>query len=180
MDIEVLSWNDIYRHSIKLAEKMLDENYIPDVVVGVMRGGWVPARIVIDLLDVKTLATLEIKFYKGIGETREKPVITQPLVVNVRDKNVLVVDDVVDTGKSMSVAVDAIRLYGPKKIKTASIALKPWSIFSPDYYSYVTSSWIVFPWEVRETLQLILKKPEGMRELENVARKITELSLIHI
>ena len=64
----VLTWNDIAKLSIKLARKIIESNFTPDAIVGVMRGGWVVAKIVEDLLGVSELGSLEIKFYKGIGE----------------------------------------------------------------------------------------------------------------
>lgn len=152
-----LSWKDIEEASIAIAEKITYSGFSPQVIVGVLRGGWIPARILSDLLDVREVGALEIKFYKGIEERSERPVITQPLVCDVKDKNVLIVDDVADTGKSLQVALGAVSLYGPKQIKSASLYVKPWSVIVPDFYYAQTDKWIIFPWEKRETIQTLVE-----------------------
>ncbi|MGC9115649.1 MAG: phosphoribosyltransferase [Fervidicoccaceae archaeon] len=152
-----LSWKDIEEASITIAEKIGFSGFNPQVIVGVLRGGWIPARILSDLLDIKEVGALEIKFYRGIEERSERPVITQPLVRDVKDKNVLIVDDVADTGKSLQVALGAVSLYGPKQIKSVSLYVKPWSVIVPDFYYAQTDKWIIFPWEKRETVQTLVE-----------------------
>jgi len=152
-----LSWNEIEEASLTIAEKIVSSGFTPQVIVGVLRGGWIPARMLSDLLDVKEVGALEIKFYRGIEERSERPVITQPLVCDVKDKNVLIVDDVADTGKSLQVALGAVSLYGPKLIKTVSLYTKPWSVIVPDFYYAQTDKWIIFPWEMRETVQTLVE-----------------------
>jgi len=152
-----LSWNEIEEASLTIAEKIVSSGFTPQVIVGVLRGGWIPARMLSDLLDVKEVGALEIKFYRGVEERSERPVITQPLVCDVKDKNVLIVDDVADTGKSLQVALGAVNLYGPKLIKTASLYTKPWSVIVPDFYYAQTDKWIIFPWEMRETVQTLVE-----------------------
>lgn len=179
-----LTWDDVQQLSYKVCDQILKENFKPDVIVGVMRGGWIPARIVLDILDVETLAALEIKFYKGIGEVKERPILTQPLIVNIRDKKVLIVDDVVDTGKSLSIAVETLKLYGPQQIKTAALVVKPWSIINPDFYALKTDAWVIFPWEIRETVKEILKSlnisVKEVKSIKKIANLISEQTGIKI
>jgi hypoxanthine phosphoribosyltransferase len=152
-----LSWKDIEEASISVAEKISASGFTPQVIIGVLRGGWIPARILSDLLNLSDVGAIEIKFYKGIEERSERPVITQPLVCDVKDKSVLIVDDVADTGKSLQVALGAVSLYGPKQIKSVSLYVKPWSVIIPDFYYAQTDKWIVFPWEKRETIQTLVE-----------------------
>lgn len=178
VEFEVLSWNEIHKLTLILAKKIVESGYMPDVIIGIMRGGWIPARILLDYLNIPILATIEIKFYKGIGETRERPIIIHPLVVDIRNKRVLIVDDVVDTGKSMSIAIEMAKLGGAYSIKTAALVVKPWSVLEPDYYAMKSDKWIVFPWEIRETIENILEleKEEITRDnIEYLSRKYSTL-----
>ena len=178
VELEILSWKDIHRLTLILARKIIESEYRPDVIIGIMRGGWIPARILLDYLNIPTLATLEIKFYKGLGETRERPIIVHPLVVDILNKNVLIVDDVVDTGKSMSIAMEMAKLGGAHSVKTAALVVKPWSILEPDYYAMKSDKWIVFPWEIRETIENMLKaKGEEVTEenIEELSKKYSAL-----
>ena len=56
----------------------------------------------------------------------------------------LLVDDISDTGNAFLSALD--KLYGIK-ISTASLYVKPKTLYVPQYYAFETSEWIVFPWE---------------------------------
>ncbi|MCD6323859.1 MAG: phosphoribosyltransferase [Desulfurococcales archaeon] len=184
MEFLTPSWDDIHLYSAKLALKVL-EDYRPDIIIGVLRGGYIVARIVADIMGVKDLGVVEVKFYKGVGETAEKPVITQPLVADVKDKNVLIVDDVVDSGRTLQIVTEQTRLRGAKNLKSASIYYKPRSIARPDYFIVETSKWILFPWEAAEFLEDMgvymdlekatqLIRDSGIKVREDVARTLLE------
>ena len=149
--LHYVSWEDVERASDAVASMIDSDGWRPDVVVGILRGGIVPARLIADRLGVEDLAVVEVKLYRGVGVRREKPYIRQPLVVDVLDKKVLVVDDVSDTGLTLQVAVNAISMHGPTSIRTAALYVKPWTKFVPDYYAAQTDKWVVFPWEKEET-----------------------------
>jgi len=88
-----------------------------------------------------------------VQNRREKPVILQPLLIDIRDKSVLVVDNVADTGKPIQVAVNAVSLHGARIVRTATIYVKPWSLVKPDFFHDTTEKWIIFPWEQREVIE---------------------------
>ncbi|AEM39615.1 phosphoribosyltransferase [Pyrolobus fumarii 1A] len=146
------SWSEIEELCMEIAEDVLRDGYKPDIVVGVLRGGIIPAKIVADYIGVKRIATVEVKFYAGIGATREEPVITQPLIENVRGQRILLVDDVADTGKTLAHVASFLNYYGPSEVRTATVYVKPWSMVKPDYYGEETDAWIIFPWERLEML----------------------------
>jgi hypoxanthine phosphoribosyltransferase/molybdopterin converting factor small subunit len=150
IELQYVTWDEVDKYSQLVASKIMKDGYKPDVIIGIMRGGIVPARIIADFLGVRDLGIIEVMFYQRPGETRHKPVIRQPLTLDISEKNVLIVDDVSDTGKSLQVALSAINLYGPDQIKTATLFIKPWSTFIPDYYGASSTKWIVFPWEKHE------------------------------
>ncbi|MEM3715938.1 MAG: phosphoribosyltransferase [Candidatus Bathyarchaeia archaeon] len=158
IEFEAPSWDEIYELLLSLADMIKRDSFKPDLIVGISRGGWPPARVMSDLLGNVELASVRVEFYRGVAETGDEPAITQPLPVSVEGKNVLVVDDVADTGRSLKVACSHIMERGAKTVKTATIYYKPWSIFTPDYYVRVTKRWIVFPWERRETVKNLIEK----------------------
>src|SRR5262249_27927239 len=132
--------------------------YKPEVIVGVSRGGWPPARIMSDLLENSNIANMKVEFYKDIGVSSERPRITQPVTSQVVGKRVLVVDDVADSGRSLKVVANHLRRKGAKELKVSTIYFKPHSIFRPDFYSRTTRKWIIFPWERLEAVRLIVKR----------------------
>jgi len=141
-----------------LAQQIRKDHYKPDIIVGVSRGGWPPARVMSDLLQNPNLANMKVEFYKDIGVRNKKPRITQPVTMEVVGKRALVVDDVSDTGHSLRIVANHLRRKPVKELRVCTIYMKPQSIFRPDYYARTTRKWIIFPWERLEAVHLVSKR----------------------
>ena len=163
---EILSWNQVYILLLKIAEAVKKSKYEPDIIVGVSRGGWIPARIMVDLLENPKLANVSTEYYLGVAETRQEPSITQPISISVEDKKVLVVDDVADTGESLKLVKAHLKEQGACEIRIATIYYKEWSVTVPQYYAKQTCLWIIFPWEQKEAVRKVVEKfgAEGITE----------------
>lgn len=158
VEFEVPTWDQIYNMLLNLADKVREDRFYPDVIVGICRGGWLPARVMSDLLERPELANVRVEFYLGVAETKTEPVITQPVSASMTDKKVLIMDDVADTGKSLRLVKDHVENQSAQSAKIATIYFKPWSETVPDYYEKKTTCWIVFPWERKETVRNLVKK----------------------
>jgi hypothetical protein len=160
----------MYSVLLSLARKILRSGFVPDVIVGVSRGGWIPARVLCNLLSAPVLANIGVEFYSGVGERKRQPRLTQPLSAAMSGKKVLVVDEVADTGKSLKLVKDQVLKEGAKEVRTVTMYTKPWSVVEPNYNEKKTSCWIVFPWETKETIQSIAtgSKWEKRKELDNL------------
>ena len=142
------SWNEIYESSLTLAARIRAIEKVPfETLVGVSRGGLVLCRILSDLLDIQDIRILKCEYYTDVGETRKKPLISQELQGDLKGKNVLVVDDVADSGKSLVAIMDYLKQKNPSRIRVVTIYMKPNSSKIPDYFAKRTTSWIIFPWE---------------------------------
>lgn len=178
LEFEIPSWDQIYGSLLKLAETVRKSGFEADLIVGVSRGGWIPARIMSDLLGNINLANVTAEFYVGVAETRQEPSITQPVSASVDSKKVLVVDDLADTGKSLKLVTAHMKSRGAAEVKIATIYYKPWSITVPDYYEKETRRWIVFPWEQKETVRKIVEKFIGAgRTVEEAKEKLISSGL---
>ncbi|MEQ9715673.1 MAG: phosphoribosyltransferase [Candidatus Asgardarchaeia archaeon] len=152
-----LSWDEAYEMAIKLSEKIRASNFVPDVIIGISRGGLVVARMLSDLLDVDSVGSVRIRFYRQVGKTMDKPIVSQPVNIRIENKRVLLCDDVSDTGVSLKAAYEHLLERKPEIIKTATLHYKPRTIFVPDYHVAVTSKWIIYPWERRETINDLIR-----------------------
>ena len=178
LEFEIPSWTTIYRLVHKLVDDIQRSKFNPDIIVGISRGGWIPARIISDLLENRHLANVSVEFYMQLGETKCEPIITQPVSVSVRNKKILLVDDVADTGKSLKLVYSHLKRKGASEIKIASVYFKPWSIVIPDYYNKETQLWIIFPWEIQETIRKIIEKFKGQKTtINDVKNKLIQLGL---
>ncbi len=170
------SWNDIQNLCKILAEKIKRSGFKPDVIVAIARGGWVPARILCDLLNVKELYSVKTEHWGIVATPDEKARITQPLNVNLEGKNVLVVDDVADTGETIELVAEHVRGFKPKEVKTAVIDYKKTtSKFVPDFYASEMKEWrwIVYPWSLLEDVRDLIKKI-GIKDVKKAVEVLKE------
>ncbi|MBN1784306.1 MAG: phosphoribosyltransferase [Candidatus Bathyarchaeota archaeon] len=178
LEFEIPSWNQIYTLLLKIAEAVKKSKYEPDIIVGVSRGGWIPARIMVDLLENPKLANVATEYYLGVADTKQEPTITQPISISVEDKKVLVVDDVADTGESLKLVNTHLKEHGASEIRIATIYYKQWSVTVPQYYAKETCLWIIFPWEQKEAVKKVVEKfgAEGITE-EDAKEKLISSGL---
>lgn len=149
--LEYVSWRKLHLILGELALRVLSDGFKPDIIYAVVKGGLIPARILADFLSVETIGFIGVSFYKRIGEHTAKPELTLPPTVNVRGQDVLIVDDVVESGRTLQLVIEELSRYGAGKIRSLALYVKPWRTYTPDYYYESTTNWLVFPWEIVET-----------------------------
>jgi hypoxanthine phosphoribosyltransferase len=147
----------------------------PDIVVGIARGGWIPARILSDVLYANTLQNIRIEYYTAVGEKGKNPRITQPLSGSLSGKKVLLVDEVADTGDSLETAIDHVKKLGASEVRSAVLHYKPTSCVVPDFYMVETTCWTVYPWENRESIIALVKffkEEDGSMTLDEIRDRL--------
>lgn len=149
---EYYSWDALGQDIFVLAKQILDSGKEFDRVVALAKGGLTFSRSLMDFLNVKNVSSIQIEFYSGINATQNLPIITQSLPVDIRNERVLIYDDLVDSGKTMELAKTYLQQHGPKSLQVATLIMKPHSVVRPDFFVKETSSWVIFPNEVRETI----------------------------
>ena len=180
LEFQVLSWDDIITMTLKLGELIKKSNYVPDILIGIARGGLIPLRILSDFFNNPNIAIVNVKLYKDIGEIGEKVEFIQKVEIDIENLKVLLVDDVADTGLTLKAVRDyLLREKNAGMLKIATLHYKPWSIIEPDYYVEKVEKWIVYPWEYVESLKSISEKIEkgflkGV-ERDNAERAILEI-----
>ncbi len=157
MDYLILSWQDVYNLTLQLSERIVSSGFVPDVIIGIARGGWIPARILSDVLYASSLQNIRIEYYTDVGARGKEPQITQPLTGSMEKKNVLLVDEVSDTGDTLHHAIEHVKSLGAASVRSAVLHYKPNSIVKPDYFMVETASWTVYPWEHRESIIALVK-----------------------
>jgi hypoxanthine phosphoribosyltransferase len=174
---EIPTWNQIYYMLLHQAQKIQTDHYKPDIIIGVARGGIVPSRILSDLLETKELATIQIEYYDGINRTKQEPILKQCLSTPLTGKETLLVDDISDSGSSLQLAKKHLQQQGAKEIKISTLYVKSATITKPDYYEKLTSNWIVFPWDAKETVRKIIEKQMSKRVTSKEIAKLVKAGL---
>lgn len=151
---ELLSWARCQRLSRVLAAKVRQSGFRPEIIVAIGRGGWMPGRVLSDLLGVMDLTEFKVEHYRGARRAPEAHV-RYPLAAPVVGRRVLLVDDVSDTGDTYRVALAHLCAHGePAQVLTAALHHKTVSTFTPDVYAarVVRWRWLIYPWAVAEDL----------------------------
>lgn len=177
IEYEVPTWNQIYDMLVDQAESIRQVGFKPDIIVGISRGGLVPCRILTDLLESPQVVTIRIEFYVGIAQRSLQPILKQPLTVSVEGKKVLLVDDISDSGQSLLLAKEHLFEKGAVEVKIATLYARTNTRVKPDFVEKETNSWIVFPWEIKETLRKIFLKQEGKRAANQEITKLIKAGL---
>jgi hypoxanthine phosphoribosyltransferase len=171
----VLDFEDISNYAYQTATKIKRSEWRPDVIVGIARGGWVHARIACDLLGIKDLFSVKVDHW-GVTATKDgKAKLTVPLTGDVKGKKVLVVDDITDTGESLTMAVEHVKEKGASEVKSATLMHIAGSKFVPDYFGVeIAWAWEIWPWNFYEDLTALITKVfegEGVKEMSTAELK---------
>ena len=167
-----VSWAEAYRLARALAHKIVESGFKPDIIIGISRGGLVPARMICDFLLQDELIPTQTEHW-GVASKHETARIkySLPKEADISGKNVLVVDDVADTGDSISLIMDYLEQKEPIEIRTAVLHYKTSSTVIPDYWGEKLEdwNWIIYPWAFYEDLagfvQKLLDKPSTNEEI---------------
>lgn len=156
---EFISWNQFLALSKKLVLKIKDSGFKPDMIVAIGRGGYTPARILSDYMDINNLTSFKIEHYHSAMKSPEV-IVKYPLAAEIDDLNILLVDDVSDTGDTYTVALNHLAEKGnAKQIKTVALHHKVVSSYKPDFYVQEIKEWrwIIYPWAVYEDVSGFIK-----------------------
>ncbi|MCS7093203.1 MAG: phosphoribosyltransferase family protein [Patescibacteria group bacterium] len=155
MRFKKISWRQFYRDSLILGERIIESKISLDRIIAISRGGLVAARILSDFLDLP-ISNISISSYTDLKQLKE-PKIIEISNFNWQRQMLLVVDEISDTGKTFQRAVDYLQKKNPKKIFTACPYVKPKTKHVPDFFVKKIDAWVVFPYDLRETYQALMK-----------------------
>jgi uncharacterized protein len=173
------SWPEVERWADLVAAKVRAADALPETIVGLTRGGWVPARLLGDRLGVRRLVALRVQHW-GVTAARDGQArLTEGLSGDIRGEAVLVVDDITDTGESLRLASEHARSAGPRVLETAALVHIAHAKFVPTYHAEEIPRdawvWVVFPWNYWEDLTtLAARASEIAPGVEGVGRTLRE------
>ena len=144
---ENLSWQRFGEASRELATSIAADEFEPDLILSIARGGLFLAGSLGYALAVKNLYVMNVEFYDGVGTTLDMPVMLPPVpsAVDFSAKRVLIADDVADSGRTMELVYAFIKDH-VDDVRTVVIYEKPRSLIKCDYVWKRTDLWINFPW----------------------------------
>jgi hypoxanthine phosphoribosyltransferase len=144
---EVLTWEGFGEATRALAQDIAASGFRPDIVLAVARGGLTVAGALAYALSVKNCFAMNVEFYTGVDQRLEVPVVLPPTLdlLDIRGLDVLIADDVADTGKTLELVSATITPH-VREARAAVLYQKPRSIIASEYVWRHTDLWINFPW----------------------------------
>jgi len=175
----ITDWEYIYGLCRDVADDVKAAEFEPDVVVALARGGWFGGRCLCDFLGLDDLASLKVEHYVGTAAKGEEAQVKYPLADGaVEGKDVLVVDDIADTGQSIETAAECVRDRDPSSVRTATLQLLQTSDHEPEFVGERLDewTWVVYPWNfVEDMVELIagvMEKSDQRAHTEDDIRQL--------
>jgi hypoxanthine phosphoribosyltransferase len=166
----ITNWEYIYGLCRDVSDQVKHDSFDPDVVVALARGGWFAGRCICDFLGMDDLTSLKMEHYVGTAEKSTEPEVRYPMPEgSVAGKDVLIIDDIADTGGSIERAEEYVTDRDAGEVRTATLQLLQTSEFEPDYIGERLDewAWIVYPWnfieDMIDIISGVMDKADGDR-----------------
>lgn len=171
----LVSWHTVHTLSRALAHAVAAAGFRPDIVVAIGRGGYVPARLVCDFLHLEQLTGIKVEHYFATRKQAEVK-IRYPLNADVGGLDVLIVDDVNDSGDTLDAVLRYLEGFSPRRVRTAVLHEKAGTKCSADFVAKRIGKWrwLVYPWayieDVTSFVQALQPPPQSAEEAQRRLR----------
>lgn len=153
---EILSWEDFGGACRHLAGLIAADDFIPDIILAIARGGLFVAGGLGYALAVKNIYVVNVEYYTGVNQRLPLPVVLPPTpeMIDIEDARVLIADDVADTGRTLAFVHEFCR-GKVSEVRSAVLYQKPSSAIDCEYVWRNTARWIDFPWSSEPPIEAL-------------------------
>lgn len=126
-----------------------------DYIVTIARGGCIPAVLVSHKLNIRNVLVIDIKRTVSDAVNSDKHVPSLGFCSNsladIRNKKVLLVDDIIGSGETLKFTLELLRSYSPKLLQSFILIHNENNYVKgnplPDNIGRHVRGWVIFPWE---------------------------------
>ncbi|AEC02503.1 phosphoribosyltransferase [Parasphaerochaeta coccoides] len=155
-----VTYQDVHRLIKKLAGQVNASGFVPDVIVAIGSGGFIPARILKSFVN-RPIYAVGISYYGVADQHRNKPSKIQwidEVRQNLHDKKILLIDEVDDSRATLGYCIGELLEYNPKEIAVLVLHNKekqkdvefPAEITRYFAGAQVEDIWIKYPWDAMD------------------------------
>lgn len=150
-----IDWNEVKRLTQRIANKLISDNKDIDLIVPIIRGGMPIAMLLSSMIGVEEMSCVHIK--RSVDDSPNTE-FKQPIdkgITNaekIKDSNILIVDDTLDSKITVDYAINLLKKYQPRSITLAVLYNFNRNTFDSTYSGEEVQEykWVVFPWEKSE------------------------------
>lgn len=150
-----VSWDEVKNLTQKIANRIIADNKHIDLIIPIIRGGMPIAMLLSSMLGVEEMSCIHIRRSVDDNPNTEFKRPINKGITNadrIKDSDILIVDDTLDSKITLDYAVDKLKEYQPKSITIAILYNFNKSTFASIYSGEEVEEykWVVFPWEKNE------------------------------
>lgn len=145
-----VAWHEIDQCVETTGRAIRAARFRPDCIVAILKGGIVPARLLSDFFGSIEIYPIRVKAYAGTRILAR--IRLESFRYPIGGKNVLLADDIHDSGQTLQKVMRHLRRRRPRALRTATLFYKHNALHPPDFYARTVAPdvWVVFPWERHE------------------------------
>lgn len=170
MEYMRLTWEDIEQLVSKICDD-IKKRYTPNHIISIGRGGMIVSRLISDKLNIKDISLINVKLYKNVGEKNDKIEIKNYSEF-IEKKNVLLVDDISDSGETIEKVIDYLKDRRTNVLRTAVLLIRDSLVRSPSFIGkIIKKEWVIFPWEKEEFKDCKNNNDEKNKEMNDTTEQ---------
>lgn len=123
----MLSEEEIKARVKEIADELTQEYQGKEpMILCIMKGSLVFTADLMRSMDLQcTLESISLTSYREAATRPGELILTQPFNVDITDRDVIVVEDILDTGKTLSFVMDLLKRQNPSSLKLVVLLNKP-------------------------------------------------------
>ncbi|MDL0089261.1 phosphoribosyltransferase [Campylobacter gastrosuis] len=138
---------DEFVNDVKVMATQIKDEFSPDVIVAIARGGMTLGHSLAVALKNRNLFSLNSIHYDNTNKLDTIDVFNIPDLSKF--SKILLVDDIIDSGESMvEIRRQLLKLYPHLNIKIATIYYKRTALLLPDFKAKEAHEWVEFFWDI--------------------------------
>lgn len=142
--IHPISWNVFHGICKGLAKAVAP--FDPEIILAVGRGGFYPGTLIAHILRVELYPVRISRRVNDVVKYKKPKWLVKPPKL-VRDRRVLIVDEISSRGETILKVKKRVEKMGAKEVRSAVMYAHSWGTDLPDYIGLISDELLLNPWD---------------------------------
>lgn len=142
--IRPISWEDF--HGLCKSLVIAAAPFQPEIILPIGRAGYYPGTLIAHMLQAELYPVRLSRRVRDIVTHRSPQWLLEPPEA-VRDRRVLIVDEICSTGETITMLAEKVRAMGARAVRSAVLYAHNKGASIPDYIGLITDALLLNPWD---------------------------------